>query len=107
MIYGNGQNELSPDGNEGRYFSVDICLTSKGRVLEKPQTATSFIEAVQIAYKEAVRLKWVDEINDHTQTIQPLVIIGGHKYSVELDETLSPGGWYLKRVENDRNNLNN
>ncbi len=63
VIYGNGQNELSPDGNEGRYFSVDICLTSKGRVLEKPQTATSFIEAVQIAYKEAIRAGWISEPN--------------------------------------------
>ncbi|MHC4748970.1 MAG: hypothetical protein ACYTFW_03765 [Planctomycetota bacterium] len=48
-------------GNKGRWFSVDICLASQGLVLEKPQMATSFIEAVQIAYKEAVRLEWVKE----------------------------------------------
>lgn len=62
VVYGDAQNELTPDTeNQGRYFSVDICLTSKRLTLKTPRMASSFIEAVQIAYKEAVRLGWISE----------------------------------------------
>lgn len=50
--------------SQGRYFSIDICLTSKSLVLEMPQKATSFVHAVEVAYKEAIRLGWINEIND-------------------------------------------
>jgi hypothetical protein len=60
VTYGDAQNELTPDTeNQGRYFSVGICLTAKRLVLEKSRKAGSFVEAIQIAYNEAVRLGWV------------------------------------------------
>lgn len=67
VVYGDAQNELTPDTeNQGRYFSVDICLTAKRLVLGKPKMATSFIEAVQIAYEEAISLGWITESLQHS-----------------------------------------
>jgi len=46
-------------GDEGKWFSVEICRFPQNESLPLPQKANSYIHAVEIAYQEAIRMQWV------------------------------------------------
>ena len=57
VVYGDKDAE---ENSDERYYSVTILFRAEGRVSDPPKQATTYIEAVKIAYKLARQLKWLE-----------------------------------------------
>ena len=57
VVYGDKDAE---ENSDERYYSVTILFRAEGRVSDPPKQATTYIEAVKIAYKLAKQLKWIE-----------------------------------------------
>ncbi len=55
IVYGNC-------GDKGKCFSVDILHEISTETLPIPEMANSYEHAIEIAYLEAIRLRWITEV---------------------------------------------